>query len=243
MRIITWNCNGAFRKKFHLLDNFYADILIIQECENPEFSTNEFKNWVGDNYLWKGNNKNKGLAIFVRNSDLSLKTLNWSDINTNYKNEILESFLPCKINDKLIILGVWTKYANSEVFGYIGQFWKYLQLHKNKIEKEDIIIVGDFNSNAIWDKWDRWWNHSDVVRELEELNIKSLYHEIKNEKQGEETIPTFFLQRKENKSYHIDYIFTSDKFIPKSNIEILDKNKWLEYSDHLPIISNIDIKL
>lgn len=243
MKIITWNCNGAFRKKFHLLDSYNADILIIQECENPQLSTKEFKNWVGENYLWEGNNKNKGLGIFVRNNDFSLKTLDWSDVNINYKNETLESFIPCKINDKLILLGVWTKYANSEVFGYIGQFWKYLQLHKNKIEKEDIIIAGDFNSNAIWDKWDRWWNHSDVVRELEELNIKSLYHEIKNEKHGKETNHTFFLQRKENKSYHIDYIFTSDKLIPKSNIEILDKNKWLEYSDHLPIVSNIDIKL
>lgn len=38
-------------------------------------------------------------------------------------------------------------------------------------------------------------------------------------------------------------MFTSEKFIPKSNIEILNKDKWLEYSDHLPIISNIDIKL
>lgn len=85
MKIITWNCNGAFRKKSQLLDIYNPDILIIQECENPQFSTKEFKNWVGENYLWKGNNKNKGLGIFVRNSNFSLKTLDWSDINTNYQ--------------------------------------------------------------------------------------------------------------------------------------------------------------
>ena len=42
MKLITWNCNGGFRNKYHLLaDNF--DILIIQECENPNHSTKEYK--------------------------------------------------------------------------------------------------------------------------------------------------------------------------------------------------------
>lgn len=87
--------------------------------------------------------------------------------------------------------------------------WKYLQLHKDKLKDKKVIIAGDFNSNAIWDKWDRWWNHSDVVKEFEELGIKSLYHHLTNEKQGKETKPTFYLQRKLEKPYHIDYIFIS----------------------------------
>jgi exonuclease III len=204
MKIVTWNCNGAFRKKYHLIDELNADILVIQECENPNESTKEYKNWTNDNYLWIGDNKNKGLGIFVRKNN-SIELVNWSDININYKNEKLESFLPCKINDSFILLAVWTKHANSEVFGYIGQFWKYLQLHKNKISKDNIIIVGDFNSNSIWDKWDRWWNHSDVVNELEEIKIKSLYHTLNNEEQGKEITPTFYLQRNIKKAYHVDY--------------------------------------
>ena len=35
MKIITWNCNGAFRKKYDFLNNFDWDIAVIQECENP----------------------------------------------------------------------------------------------------------------------------------------------------------------------------------------------------------------
>lgn len=240
MKIVTWNCNGAFRKKYHLIDELNADILVIQECENPNESIKEYKNWANDNYLWIGNNKNKGLGIFVRKNH-SVELLNWSDINTNYKNEKLESFLPCKINNSFILLAVWTKHANSEVFGYIGQFWKYLQLHKNKISKDNIIIVGDFNSNSIWDKWDRWWNHSDVIKELEEINIKSLYHTLNNEEQGKEIVPTFYLQRNIKKVYHIDYIFTSTDLINNATLKILGKEKWLKISDHIPIVSEINI--
>ena len=239
MKVVTWNCAGAFRKKFHLLDKFDYDILIIQECEDPERSIKSYKEWA-DNYLWVGENKNKGLGIFVKNNH-TIKLLNWSDKNINWKNELLESFLPCKINDNFTLLGVWTKKANSDVFCYMGQFWKYLQLHRLKLENNEVIIAGDFNSNTIWDKWDRWWNHSDVVKELKEINIKSLYHKIYKEEQGQESTPTFFHQKNINKPYHIDYIFLSEGFI-KDNTKLLIENKdlWLEYSDHLPLVFEIE---
>jgi exonuclease III len=238
MRIISWNCNGAFRRKNESLDEYNADILVIQECEKPVESTKNYKDWA-DYYLWKGNNKNKGLGIFFR-KEFKVEALEWSDENTNYKNEILESFLPCRINDDTILIGVWTKKANSEVFGYMGQFWKYLQLHKSKLEGQKVIIVGDFNSNTRWDLWDRWWNHSDVVRELEEIGIKSLYHHMHDEVQGKESKPTFFLQRKLEKPYHIDYVFVSESLIhDKCDIKVGDRDKWLEISDHLPLLAEI----
>jgi exonuclease III len=36
LKILTWNCNGAFRRKFDALLQFDADIIVIQECEDPE---------------------------------------------------------------------------------------------------------------------------------------------------------------------------------------------------------------
>jgi len=39
MKIVVWNCNGAFRNKYHLLENMKADILVIQDCEDPSRST------------------------------------------------------------------------------------------------------------------------------------------------------------------------------------------------------------
>jgi hypothetical protein len=46
-----------------------------------------------------------------------------------------------------------------------------------------------------------------VVKELEELNITSLYHTYGNEIPEPEINPAFFLHKNLDKPYHIDYIF------------------------------------
>lgn len=190
MKILTWNCNGAFRKKIELLKEIDADIYIIQECESEEKSQRTYDSWL-PNRIWKGHNKNKGLGVFAK-EQFKLEQLYWEDSN-------LELFLPLKINDDFQLLAVWTKYANSPTFQYIGQLWKYLQLHNTAIATKATIICGDLNSHAQWDVWDRWWNHSDVVNQLKTMNIHSLYHELTNEEQGKEKNSTFFMNRNQEK--------------------------------------------
>ena len=36
MKLLTWNCAGAFRKKTDPLASFHPDLAVIQECERPE---------------------------------------------------------------------------------------------------------------------------------------------------------------------------------------------------------------
>jgi exonuclease III len=231
VRIITWNCNGALRKKFIRLTGLYADIYVVQECEDPILTNDkDYQDWAS-NYLWIGDSKNKGIGIFAK-ENITLKPLDWSSF---YKNHKVKHFLPCKINNDFDLIAVWTHKNNSPNFGYIGQFWKYLQVNKSKLGNS--IIIGDFNSNSIWDEWDRWWNHTDVVNELKEIEIESVYHNFEKEDNGKESKPTFYLQRNLSKPYHIDYCFVSKKHLEKTtNFVIENFENWKHLSDHCPII-------
>ncbi|KGG81278.1 endonuclease [Caloranaerobacter azorensis H53214] len=227
MNIISWNCNGAFRKKYKYLMEYNCEIVVIQECEDPNTVnySEEFKTFM-PNFIWVGDNKNRGLAVF---SKYTLNDNLWDTGGNKY-------FISCKVNNEFNLLGVWCHKANSKTFPYIGQMWRYLQINKEKMRDKDILICGDFNSNKIWDRRSRWWNHSDVFNELEELNIKSLYHQYYKDEQGKETIPTLYHTKNIEKPYHVDYILASEKFCDSLlNFKIGDPKKWLEVSDHMPI--------
>ena len=232
MKIVSWNCNGALRKKLGIIGRYDADIYIIQECEDPKSSqSDEYKKWAS-NYLWVGANKNRGLGVFAR-SGISL-------VRTDLDAGKLELFLPCVVAERITLLAVWTKQANSPTFGYIGQFWKYLEKHKEFLRSKEVMVIGDFNSNVRWDVWDRWWNHSDVVRELGSLGLQSLYHSKNSEAQGEESQPTFYMYRKTEKHYHIDYVFLSEHLLSSASIEVGSRETWIEHSDHMPMYVQIN---
>ncbi|MBB6630723.1 endonuclease/exonuclease/phosphatase family protein [Clostridium algidicarnis] len=221
MRVISWNCNGAFRKKYKAIQELNSDIYIIQECENPAMTKDDEYKKFASNYLWVGY-KNKGLAIFAKDT-ISLKDNGWKVYG-------LEWFISCTINDKFSLLGLWG------CGGYIEDIYVYLQIHSEKLN--NILIGGDFNSNSCWDKKHKRRTHSSVVNQLAGLGLYSCYHLIENEVQGNESKPTFFLYKKNEKSYHIDYFFYESEKV--NNLEIGKFNDWIHLSDHMPVI--LDIK-
>ena len=233
MKFVTWNCNGALRKKYTVLDELDADILIIQECEDPSLSTRAYVEWAGD-HLWTGKSKHKGIGVFSKKG-ITLKKLDWPD-------EGLQQFLPIRVNDSFNLLAVWAMQAQSPTYQYIGQFWKYLQLNKVELAESNTVICGDFNSNVIWDKKRRHWNHGDVVRELSDLGILSMYHQTSGERQGEETQPTLYMHRKLERPYHIDYVFVAKNLLNGGTLEIGHPDKWLSISDHMPIMFNLPLQ-
>jgi exodeoxyribonuclease III len=237
MRLISWNCQGAFRKKADLILALHPDILVIQECEHPDKYIYNPGNKNPDSQYWYGDSKHKGICI------LSFK---------DYKFELLPIFnpkfryiLPFYVTGHgktFTLFAIWAM-NNKENYDarYIGQVWLAINYYADLLGAATI-LVGDFNSNKIWDNKSRVGNHSDVVTKLAENNIQSIYHRHFEMEQGKEKNSTFFLQRNINKPYHIDYCFASADILDKVlNLEIGTYQNWTTYSDHSPLIVDFDL--
>jgi exonuclease III len=231
MKIITWNCNMAFRKKWNSVVELNPDILIVQECEN-ESKYKQTQLIPGYNeFIWIGENLNKGIGIISFN---------------NYHIELLQNYskefkfiVPLKVTgeSEFNLFAIWAMPdKSSRLKGYVGQIWNAVNYYESELNSLSI-LVGDWNSNAIWNHERKNGNHSQLVRLLEEYEILSVYHELNEEEQGKELEPTLFLLKNKDKPYHIDYCFASKNMITEdTTINIGEFEKWIKISDHMPVI-------
>lgn len=237
MKIITWNCNMAFRKKAEFILVHNPDILIVPECENPDKLIFENECQIPKEIIWYGTNKNKGLGVFSY-SDYKFKLLDCH--NPNFKNILPISVTGGKID--FIMFAIWANNPDDKEGQYVTQIWKAIHYYEQLLSEDKTILIGDFNSNTIWDKPRREGNHSTVVEKLESKKIFSTYHKFYKQEQGREEHPTLFMYRHENKPYHIDYCFASTYFIRKLvSVEVGNYEDWTKYSDHKPLIVQFNL--
>lgn len=236
MRLISWNCQGAFRKKNDLILAYHPDILVVQECEHPDKYVYKPTIKKPDSSYWYGDYKHKGICIHSFN---------------DYKFELLPNFnpkfryiLPFRVTghgQTFNLFAIWAM-SNKENYEarYIGQVWLAINYY-SELLNDSTILIGDFNSNKIWDYKARIGDHSDVVNRLADNNIHSIYHRHYEIEQGKEKHPTFYLQRNLNKPYHIDYCFASSDILDKvQNVRIGTYENWSPFSDHTPLTIDFD---
>lgn len=236
MKIISWNCNGAFRKKNEKILGYKPDLIVVSECENPERMLFNKLTPKPNDHFWIGDLAFKGIGVFSY---------------SHYKIELLDNFnpkfryvIPLKItghSDSFVLFAIWAMDNKQERDArYIGQIWRAINYY-DKILEENLLLIGDFNSNQIWDRKRRIGNHSHVVGKLKDKGIESLYHKKYQEEHGQEKIPTQFMYRNLEKPYHIDYCFGSIQLIQNGfNLDIGKAQEWIDLSDHMPIFVEID---
>jgi endonuclease/exonuclease/phosphatase family metal-dependent hydrolase len=90
------------------------------------------------------------------------------------------------------------------------------------------VIMGDFNSNAMWDKKRRpARDHSAMVGALSELGLVSSYHHFFGEARGKETRPTHYFRWHEHEPYHLDYCFIPQSWAERLvNVEVGSYEAW-----------------
>ncbi len=226
MKIITWNCRqGGYRSKNKesIVLKLKPDIAVIPECEN--IGEQDSKN------LWIGDNQKKGIGIFSY-SNFKLK------IHPQY-NEDFKYIVPIEVTGptNFILIAIWSRPDDlgSGEINYIKTDLAALDFYKS-LFKKNTIIIGDLNWNKIWDSKNQKI-FTETVDFLKGKGIESAYHKYFKEDFGEEQIKTLY--HNNGNPYHIDYCFTS-KSLKVLKVEIGKHIDWKKYSDHVPVIVNLD---
>ena len=227
MKLVTWNCNQAFRKKQHQLLKLEPDIAVVPECENPteKGDWSEFTDW-----RWTGDDQHKGLGVFTRN-----------DITISDTTDIVEAdhFLHAE-TDVVDVLAVWAmNNKENPRQRYIGQIHTALKNNPELVD-EDTVVAGDFNWNVMWDESPKiplCGGFADVRGKLNQNGLDSAYHAVSGDEFSKETETTFYMHKKEERPYHIDYAFIPEQLMD-SDVEVTvgGYDEWIEASDHVPLM-------
>lgn len=227
----------AFRKKADIILMHQPDILVVPECEHPNKLLFNDDTPKPTDSLWFGQNQNKGLGIFSY-GHFRFQVL-------DFHNDSLKMIVPIAVSGgqfDFTLFAIWANNPGDPDGAYVTQVWKAIHHYDTSITSKQTILIGDFNSNTIWDKPRREGNHSAVVKRLEEKGIYSVYHKHFNQTQGKEQHPTWYMYRHHDKPYHLDYCFVSiDMLECLKSVEVGNYEFWTKYSDHVPVIVTFDV--
>lgn len=227
----------AYRKKASFILTQQPDIVIVPECEHPDKLKFKEEVPLPKDVIWSGKNPNKGLGIF---SYASYKFKLHDNYIPDFRNVLPIMVTGGKID--FTLFAIWANNPRDKGYEYIGQVWKALNFYNGLLKGQKTILMGDFNSNTIWDKPRREGNHSTVVALLESKKIYSAYHQFYDQQQGQEKHNTLFMYRHPDKAYHIDYCFASIDFAKKiTDIKVGAHKEWAELSDHAPLTVTFNI--
>jgi len=241
MRLVSWNCKVGFNEqKVKYIKKYDADLYIIQECIEKDFSNinNYFKN---NSFFCDNIDSKYGVGLF--SDKFESKILPEHNVNFRY-------IVPYQIfsNDyKFVLFSIWTKDKdeNNKKIEYTEQTWKAINFDEyKKYLSNSIILIGDFNSNNFWEKnynINKVHSHNNIIEKLHEYNIESAYHKYNNCINGNEKDSTLLWKMNINNKFHIDYCFISENYIIRS-VNIGSLKEWEEnkLSDHCPLIIEIE---
>ncbi|HEX7157708.1 MAG TPA: endonuclease/exonuclease/phosphatase family protein [Edaphobacter sp.] len=239
MKIVTWNCCQKFEQKAERIFARSPDIAVIQECSKRSTEMLLF----GDGYLahWRGDNPNKGLGVFYRR-EWDVRPRQRSDS----KSAEAKWIVPFDVHgpESFTLIAVWACAIDGNYHaGYVGQIHKALKHHPEWFSTGPVVMAGDFNSNAVWDRKRGAENHSSMVEALGRHGLVSAYHCSLSQEHGAEQHPTFHLYRHADKPYHLDYIFVPLSWQNRLSVEVGSHADWARLSDHYPLSMTLSPKL
>jgi exonuclease III len=224
MRLLTWNClRGPFEAKTQAVSRLEADVTVLQECKKPTIESSDC--------LWFGEEGKLGVAVQVR-PPYRIEALPQIDTVPRF-------LVPIAVTGPVnfTLLAVWTMDETRYVRGLVRGLDTYASL----LENFPVVVMGDLNSNAKWDKdHPKHLNHSAMLQTMERHGLISAYHFKCNERHGQETSHTYYHHGKQEKPYHIDFCFVPARWGDSIQaVTVEPYEDWKSFSDHRPLVVDL----
>lgn len=239
IRIVSWNCQGGFRGKWRRAMELEPDVLLIPECESLDLFEVPvlFEPFpLEQSVRFASGTSSKGLGVFATNG--------WRITVHDAHIEGFDYVVPLIMSrgdQAVTIIAVWA--MPSPGTGDYPERLHQAVSHYADLLREPVVMIGDFNSNTVFDPTHRRGSHSELVARLAASGVVSVYHARTGEPQGGESQPTFFMNRNRAKPFHLDYCFVSESLLGAvGEFSIGSPDDWLEVSDHLPLTVTLALR-
>ena len=243
MRLVFWNCNGAFHRKADALLSLAPDVAVIGEAATPELVAKRGLDLPdGTDMLWTGRNPNKGLGVVAFNGYRLRRAEPFFPT--------LQHVLPVHVTgpETCNLLAAWALNLSGGITRkhQLGPMRRSMTKYRAFLSDGPVLIGGDLNHNKIWDKPGWRNNHMKFVEAAGKYGLVSAYHALTGEAEGEESEPTLYWRdrKKDGPTYHIDYVFLPDALT--TTIREFSIGRFEDWcgnglSDHMPLL--IDVPL
>jgi exodeoxyribonuclease III len=240
MRIVTWNCNMAFDRKYEALLRLRPDIAVVQECAKPDILFSKAPVFTPSTFDWVGHADHKGMAVFA-----------FGDYGLSRRSEYdpaIRHVLPLAVTGPhdFNLLAVWAFMDGKYMTGRHdpGPLNNACERYHGHLRSGDAMMAGDFNNHPKWDKPGHARNFAALTERLLHFGLESAYHRTAGLEHGHEALPThYWRDRKEDSPFncHIDYAFVPQRLLNGARVEIGSYAEWCGngLSDHVPLILDV----
>ena len=239
LRVVTWNCGGGFAKlgeKARRMQDLGADILVIQEVlEN-------YRDALGPPYesVWEGEAGQKGMLVAAK-PPWRLECVHRS---TPALHLLLVEARTEAEAERISIICVWAlKDPTRKNPEYVHILRDGLDQLLPLARTANMIVTGDFNASPKIDpKLSSKAHFGWIAARLHANGLRSLWHEKHGEEFGRELSPTHYHGWRQERPFHIDYMFASRSL--KERLRSLTIGSFEEWciagrgSDHMPLIAD-----
>lgn len=234
LRIVTWNCNMALRLKLDRLRALRPDVAVIQECADP----NGANGWHFDGAAcdWIGFNPDKGLGIFTFGDWELARHASYSD-----KYALC---LPVTVRGphSFNLLGVWAAAPRTTPAGATNDPLLALRYYQPFLAAGPAIVAGDFNRLPQQMSARRGGVSGAIVDVLAAAGLTNA-DTARSAALGQVALQrTHFHQRKFSRGFVVDYLFLPTSWVARLSVfEVGDPHDWITWSDHVPLVAEINL--